>query len=68
MRPYLPLLELLERDVPSTHDGTTSSVVYELPVNLLLDRVMQIPSETALSNAYPEGQLLRGEEATANSL
>ncbi|CAB1103965.1 unnamed protein product [Ectocarpus sp. CCAP 1310/34] len=68
MRPYLPLLELLERDVPSTHDGTTSSVVCDLPVNLLLDRVMQIPSETALSEAYPGGKLLRGEEAAANLL
>ncbi|CAB1099244.1 unnamed protein product [Ectocarpus sp. CCAP 1310/34] len=68
MRTYLPLLELLERDVPSIHDGTTSSVVYDLPVNLLLERVMQIPSETVLSEAYPGWELLRGEEAAANSL
>ncbi|CAB1106243.1 unnamed protein product [Ectocarpus sp. CCAP 1310/34] len=67
MRPYLPMLQLLERDVPSTHDGGTSSV-YDIPVNLLLDRVMQIQSETALSEAYPGGKILRGEEAAANRL
>lgn len=68
MRPYLPLLQLLERDVPSAHDGKTSAVVYDLPVNLLLDRVMQLQSETALSETYPGGKLLRGDEAAQNSL
>lgn len=68
MRPYLPLLRLLERDVPSTADGKTSAVVYDLPVNLLLDRVMQLQSETTLSETYPGGKVLRGDEADQNSL
>ena len=33
MRPYLPLLQLLEGDVPSTQNA--SAVVYDIPVNLL---------------------------------
>ncbi|CBJ31804.1 expressed unknown protein [Ectocarpus siliculosus] len=68
MRQYLPLLQILERDVPSTQQGKTSAVVYDVPVNLLLDRDMKLASETALSEAYPAGKLLRGEEAAMNSL
>lgn len=65
---YLPLLPLLEREVPSAHDGTTSASVYDIPVNLLLDRVMQIQTESALSKKYAGGKLLRGDEAAENLL
>ena len=68
MRPYLPLLQLLERDVPSTHDGGTSSAVYDIPLNLLLHRAMQIESESALSETFAGGKLMRGEEAEQNCL
>lgn len=68
MRPYLPLLQLIERDVPSTQDGKASAVVYDIPVNLLLHRSMQLPSETALSETFPGGKILRGEEAAQHSL
>ncbi|CAB1113668.1 unnamed protein product [Ectocarpus sp. CCAP 1310/34] len=68
MRPYLPLLQLIKRDVPSAADETASSAVFDIPVNLLLHRTMQIESETALSETHPGGKLLRGEEIEANSL
>eukprot|EP00752_Nemacystus_decipiens_P012290 g10896.t1 len=68
MRPYLPLLQLVKRDVPSAHDKTASSAVFDIPVNLLLHRTMQIESETALSDTHPGGKLLRGEEIEANCL
>lgn len=68
MRPYLPLLQLIKRDVPSAADETASCAVFDIPVNLLLHRTMQIESETALSETHPGGKLLRGEEIEANSL
>ncbi|CAM9806208.1 unnamed protein product, partial [Ectocarpus sp. 12 AP-2014] len=68
MRQYLPLLRVLERNVPSTQESKSSSVVYDVPVNLLLARDMKLVSETALSETYPAGKILRGEEAAANSL
>ena len=68
MRPYLPLLQLVKRDVPSAHDETASSAVFDIPVNLLLHRTMQIESETGLSETHPGGKLLRGEEIEANCL
>lgn len=68
MRPYLPLLLVVERDVPSTQQGTKTSPVYDFPLTVLLDRDTHLPSETALSVAYPGGKVLRGEEAAENGL
>ncbi|CAB1107711.1 unnamed protein product [Ectocarpus sp. CCAP 1310/34] len=59
MRQYLPLLRVLERNVPSTQQGKSSAVVYDVPVNLLLARDMKLVSETALSETYPAGNFAR---------
>ncbi|CAB1107965.1 unnamed protein product [Ectocarpus sp. CCAP 1310/34] len=50
------------------HKKGSSAVVYDVPVNLLLARDMKLVSETALSETYAAGKILRGEEAAANSL
>lgn len=68
MRKYLPLLEVFERDVPSTTDGESTAKVRDIPVNLLVDRLMKLSSETAVSEAFPGGKLLRGQETADNSL
>ena len=68
MRPYLPLLELVERQVKSTRDGETTAAVYDIPVNLLIHRTMQLQSEMELSETFAGGKILRGEEAEQNSL
>ncbi|CAB1106562.1 unnamed protein product [Ectocarpus sp. CCAP 1310/34] len=67
MRQYLPLLRVLERNFPSKQEGKSSAVVYDVPVNPLLARDMKLVSETALSETYAAGKILRGEEAAANS-
>lgn len=68
MRKYLPLLEVIERDVPSTVDGVSAAKVYDMPLNVVLERQMQLASESFLSEAFPAGKVLRGQETEGNSL
>lgn len=68
MRKYLPLLLVLGRKVPSTQEGNTSAIVYDVLFNLLLDRDMRLASETELSVSYPAGKVMMGDEALKNSL
>lgn len=68
MRKYVPLLLVLGRKVDSTQEGYSSAVVYDVPVNLLIDRDMRLASETQLSATYPAGNILQGSEAAENSL
>jgi len=57
MRPYLPLLELVERQVKSTRDGETTAAVYDIPVNLLVHRIMpsKIPSRATTCTVSRRG-------------
>lgn len=69
-RQYLPLLPVVRRRVPSTTStgaGRTTEV-YDFPVNVILDRQLRSKSAMRLMEAYPSGEVLRGEEAAANGL
>lgn len=66
MRKFLPLLTVLGREVPSTLGGVGSATVYDVPLNLLIDRDMRLASETGISASYPAGKVLRGNEAEEN--
>lgn len=61
-RKYLPLLEVIECDVPSTERGDeATSKVYNIPLPLILDRLLRSADMMALMEKHAAGKLLRGE-------